>query len=55
MKKFFVLKVYNNYFTGATLIFSTDSYEDAKIYADLMARNSEEGYTFHVGNFCIGE
>lgn len=55
MKKYFVLKVYNNYFTGATLIFSTDSYDDAKIYAGLMARNSEEGYTFHVCGFCTSE
>lgn len=55
MKKYFVFKVYNNFFTSATLIFSTDSYDDAKLYADIVARNSEEGYTFHVGCLCAGE
>lgn len=52
MKKYFVAKVYKGYVPGATIVFTTDSNEDANLYANLMTRNGEEDYTYHVGCFC---
>ena len=36
---------------GASVVFTTDSYEDAKLYAEIMQRNSEEGYAYNVHSF----
>lgn len=55
MKKYSVCKVYRNCFVGATIVFLSDTMEDANLYAELMSRNSEEGYTFYVCSFCADE
>ena len=49
-KKYFVLKVYLDNYSCASVVFDTDSKDDAFNYVDLMSRNSnDDSYTYHVG------
>ena len=50
MKNYIVIKAYKDNVSLGSVSFMTDNKDDALVYASLMTRNSDEGYTYHV--FC---
>lgn len=48
-KNYFVLKVYSENFSCANVVFDSDNKDDAFSFAELMNRNSNDSYSYHVG------
>lgn len=48
MKKYIVVKAYKESISSGNVAFLTNSKEDATTYAELMQRNNDDGYTYHV-------
>lgn len=48
-KNYFVLKVYSENFSCASVVFDSNAKEDAFKFAELMTRNTNDSYSYHVG------
>ncbi len=50
MKNYIVIKIYKDNVSTGSVSFMSDNKNDAFVYASLMARNDNDGYTYRV--FC---
>ena len=50
MKNYIVIKAYKDNMSNGSVSFMSDNKSDAFVYASLMTRNNDDGYTYHV--FC---
>lgn len=54
MKQYFVIKNNIQFPMCSSIVFATDSKDDAQMYADIMQRNNEDTtYKFITGSLCI--